>query len=320
VVAVRGPEDGDPTEPPAGWDKADAKGRLPGIDKGWNYAPGASRAEELRKIVAEKVAKLPEPLALDFTRDVATVLPPAPPKTVDQFAAAGKMIMDTLPADPAKRYPALMQKLEKEVGTGRAAVIIGSGKGADLVKEASRHYPASWVSAANQHGDLHTKLDKNSRGWSRTLDNGKYPVGSKVKIKEFGVVTVGKNPGYIVVKDDVGNAIHEYAHRLQRVHPKLQELFRELHDKRTAGEALESLKKLKPTLKYKPNEWTRQDHYIDPYWGKEYSGDPREVMTMAFQTVLAGDKWKGGIFFDRLYNDDREMFDFVVGLLFHWKP
>jgi hypothetical protein len=41
---------------------------------------------------------------------------------------------------------------------------------------------------------------------------------------------------------------------------------------------------------------------------------------MAFQTVLAGTKWKSGIFFTGLYNKDREMFDFVVGLLFHWKP
>ena len=41
---------------------------------------------------------------------------------------------------------------------------------------------------------------------------------------------------------------------------------------------------------------------------------------MAFQTVLAGDKWENGKFFNKLYNTDREMLDFIVGLLFHWKP
>lgn len=30
------------TEPPAGWDVPDAKGRLPGIDEGWDYQPGGA--------------------------------------------------------------------------------------------------------------------------------------------------------------------------------------------------------------------------------------------------------------------------------------
>ncbi|MDR1646827.1 MAG: phage head morphogenesis protein [Zoogloeaceae bacterium] len=45
VVAVREPEKGDKTNPPDGWNKASESGRLPGIDKGWNYAPGASISE-----------------------------------------------------------------------------------------------------------------------------------------------------------------------------------------------------------------------------------------------------------------------------------
>jgi hypothetical protein len=74
VIAVRGPEDGDRTKPPEGWDKPDDKGRMPGIDKGWNYAPGASRAEELRKIVAEKAAKLPALIGAALGQDTAPVL------------------------------------------------------------------------------------------------------------------------------------------------------------------------------------------------------------------------------------------------------
>jgi hypothetical protein len=72
---------------------------------------------------------------------------------------------------------------------------------------------------------------------------------------------------------------------------------------------------LQPSLRpYKLNEMTRRDKYIDPYWGKDYQGKPREVMSMAMQTVLSGDK------FMELYADDRKMLDFVVGLLFNWKP
>ncbi|MDR1351248.1 MAG: hypothetical protein LBJ59_10860 [Zoogloeaceae bacterium] len=66
VEAMTSPEAGDPTEPPAGWDEPDGKGRLPGVDRGFAYAPGASVSENLRRIVEEKAAKLPAQLARDF--------------------------------------------------------------------------------------------------------------------------------------------------------------------------------------------------------------------------------------------------------------
>lgn len=58
IVAVRAPRKGDPTEPPAGWDERDAKGNLPGIDRGWDYAPGANAATPLRELVEHKLIKL----------------------------------------------------------------------------------------------------------------------------------------------------------------------------------------------------------------------------------------------------------------------
>ncbi|MCX8018130.1 MAG: ADP-ribosyltransferase domain-containing protein, partial [Rhodocyclaceae bacterium] len=53
---------GDPryTEPPAGWDERDGKGRLPGIDDGWDYMPGGS--SPIVEEMAKKVAELPEKL------------------------------------------------------------------------------------------------------------------------------------------------------------------------------------------------------------------------------------------------------------------
>lgn len=58
IVAVRAPRAGDATEPPAGWDARDAKGSLPGIDRGWDYAPGANAATPLRELVEQKLIKL----------------------------------------------------------------------------------------------------------------------------------------------------------------------------------------------------------------------------------------------------------------------
>lgn len=107
---------------------------------------------------------------------------------------------------------------------------------------------------------------------------------------------------------------------MQTALPGLQAKFAEIHRRRTHGEALQSLKALEPKSRYRRDEMTRKDNYITPYWGKEYDGAPLEVMTMAMQTVLSGMKWNSGIFFQRLYTKDREMFDFVAGLLFHWRP
>lgn len=71
IVAVRAPAADAATEPPRNWDVINPDtGAPPGVDKGWAYAPGASVADELRKVVAEKAAKLPPELARDFVADV----------------------------------------------------------------------------------------------------------------------------------------------------------------------------------------------------------------------------------------------------------
>jgi hypothetical protein len=62
VQAVRGPEPGDATHPPAGWDERDEEGNLPGVDKGWDYAPGASVAKPLRELLDRKLFNLAAPI------------------------------------------------------------------------------------------------------------------------------------------------------------------------------------------------------------------------------------------------------------------
>lgn len=72
VTAVVAPRAGDATEPPAGWDATDARGLLPGIDRGWAYAPGADPAADLRQLVADKAARLPPQLGGALVRDVGS--------------------------------------------------------------------------------------------------------------------------------------------------------------------------------------------------------------------------------------------------------
>ena len=54
-------------EPPAGWDTPDPDtGLLPGIDRGWDHAPGANLNTDLRALFHARVATLPGPLADAF--------------------------------------------------------------------------------------------------------------------------------------------------------------------------------------------------------------------------------------------------------------
>lgn len=62
IVAVRGPKEGDKTEPPPGWNERNDKGLLPGIDRGWDYAPGANAATPLRELIDKKLIDLDAPI------------------------------------------------------------------------------------------------------------------------------------------------------------------------------------------------------------------------------------------------------------------
>lgn len=87
VVGVRSPRQakrlgGDPDKAlPAGWNTRDAKGRLPGIDEGWNYQPGRSNLENFVPREADDLSpvrassKAPEPLPPPRTAPASRLLP-----------------------------------------------------------------------------------------------------------------------------------------------------------------------------------------------------------------------------------------------------
>ena len=70
ITAVESPGTDSQTEPPTGWNILNEKtGQIPGIDKGWAYAPGSSVSDTLGRIVGEKAARLPEELAKGVLSD-----------------------------------------------------------------------------------------------------------------------------------------------------------------------------------------------------------------------------------------------------------
>ena len=62
VTPTEAPADGDATEPPAGWDGRNDLGQLPGIDRGFDYAPGASVTKPLKEFIDEKLIRLDAPI------------------------------------------------------------------------------------------------------------------------------------------------------------------------------------------------------------------------------------------------------------------
>ncbi|MDR1461887.1 MAG: phage head morphogenesis protein [Azoarcus sp.] len=311
VKAVRKPADGAQTKLPAGWDEIDPKtGEPPGIGKGWGYAPGASRADELRELAAQKASQMPEPLKSDALKALAAPLPAVPatqtaqPLTLDDYIAAGRKITDQI--KPAVAHADFMELYKQHVNIGMACHTANGGQGAQLVKNASKLFPAEWVQAADAAGPLYVRKAK-GRGYATTILKPR-----KYRLDNFGTVTADIGDGFIVVRD-LDNAVHEFAHRIQASLPALNDLFQAIHDRRTSGDALKSLRKLTGT-NYRLDELTREDHYINGYWGKDYDGKALEVLTMSMETVLTGRH------FNKLYTKDREMLDFVVGILFNWRP
>lgn len=328
-------------DPPDGWDAIDPKtGAQVGIDKGFDYAPGANVHASLRDLVNAKLLKLSPELGAALKAEADSVLGKVKaatvstvvdkPRTWVDYTRVGRLITDTLPTVDSHEtalafHDALIDLMEREVGlTGVVAEVVGNGAGAKMVRTASKLYPDSWVKAANSFGKLEVKAKPpGSRGVAFTLEKD-YPA---VNLPGYGTVRdVRAGEGFIAVPtNSPKTAVHEYAHRLQSAIPGLDNLFQELHTARTAGQPLKQLRVIEPHRGYGAAELAREDHYVSPYQGREYSHSPAapalEVMTMGLETVLGSRSMSHGNITGpldalmKMYSADRSMIDFVVGLL-----
>lgn len=261
-----------------------------------------------------KKAKTPQPVAPK--QETAPAQPaPMPPKTIaknmDRVGSydlnsvikmgreVGQELLDG--GDYESFLERYLQRIKEQREVNIPALVQGGkdAKGAQVVRLVSKLFPASW----NKYSDLHS-VKLNAR-----LQRGR---GSY-------------NEATGLIKGDrFTTFVHEYAHRLQHTVPGLDDLFQDLHHRRTFDEPLIPLKALFPKLNYRVWEVTQKDGYIEPYQGKVYSRTTGytgkhgalEVMTMAFQCVLSNHP----VLLQRLVENDREMFDLVMGALFHYDP
>lgn len=246
---------------------------------------------------------------------------PSVPQSFEEYVAAGHAIGDRLlNAGPIEGF---LQRLHESLTAtrpmGADIKLIGGGRGAELVQAAAKMFPDSWKRAADALGPLHARFTRD-RGWQITV----LQEFRNVRIPLFGVQShVEAGTGWLAV-DDFSTAAHELTHRMQAAMPQLDDIFQMLHGRRTEGTPLRYLRQLtgKP---FGADEVTREDHYYNPYQGRtyakragQYNGryGALEVMTMAFEPVLGGNTK----LLEGLLDRDREMFDLVLGLLYHYEP
>jgi len=294
---------------------------------GWNCRHHWIAAIESTATKPTKETK-PAPKVKAKPKAKAKAKPKAPAKvkyTPASMKKAGQTLRHNLqkemglaPDDPltSDNREAFIAALFKHLKKGRSfdnvqANIVGSGKAAPMVRKASTMFPDAWVSKSNQVGDTHTRYSQ-ARG-SHFFIEDKYD-GLRGRIKGgFGVNDLNAGDSYIVA-GRMSTAVHEYTHRLQSVFPHIDDVFAAEHASRTNGDPLKRLRDLTGNNKYKIKEVAREDHYVTAYQGREYGkGEAREVMTIAFEYLLGGDR----VNFEAFYMIDREMFDMTLGILEH---
>ena len=239
----------------------------------------------------------------------------AAPRDTDGFILAGRLAREELvdqaggvnAFEPARFRAAVLGRLARERGArDLTANLSGDPALANAVRsDIDGIFPRSWIEAANRTPVIVTRAG---------VERGEYRQPGEAARLFVRAPLDGPSVGYWQ-----GGRVHEYVHHLQYAMPGLDRLFLDLHHRRTKGEPLVVVSP------GHPNETGRQDRYILPYQGREYGGDPREVMTMAYQYIWQrslrkpddGGWWKGE---NPLLDSDPEMLDLALGALFKYDP
>ena len=297
-------------------------------DAGFNAAPSTGATTKLiEKTAPDIVRKLPEHPIFDPSKttvddfvklgkqrlDDVFNIPATADKTVKQILDEAKSSVEYLPHH-AKMQQWLTRELERTRQAGSVtAEIQGNAQAQQLIKDATKSFPADWIKAANNLGDLNVRFSQ-ARGLAYTS-----PINQRVNLLGIGIVQMKAGEGWMVVgRLDI--AIHEFTHRIQSARPDIDDLFQQEHRLRTAKEPLQSLRTLMRNAAYAEAEVARPDGYYTPYMGKEYpqykGREALEVMTMAIQPILSIDDRDARMLF-KLYKNDSRMLELTLGILFH---
>jgi len=122
-------------DPPKGWDQIDPKtGAQVGIDKGFDYTPGAARDTSLRQMVQDKMVKYPDAITTALSRDLT--------RYVNANAAPATYAAEIL-ADSQRKEPLWLGFVDDFEAVGQAATTDVKGYVVLLPADAVRHVQTS---------------------------------------------------------------------------------------------------------------------------------------------------------------------------------
>lgn len=175
-------------------------------------------------------------------------------------------------------------------------------KPAKLVRDTLTAYPTDWLKTGAARGGVSINT------------NEKY--GRKGKATGRASYTQSYNRLNIAKAETHTTTIHELGHHMQEQLPELSRMEQAHVVSRTAGDRIHSMASLQPMHRYGPNEVTYEDEFVDPYVGKDYSGQTpggvpaksaHEVFTVGVQSVLGKTSKKNA-------SSSREVFGRLVGV------
>ena len=216
-------------------------------------------------------------------------------KTVGELIENGLYEL-VVPGIKAVLYEDLRRR--RTFGTVQPEIYQKRGKGRAAILRAASKYPDDWVENANRY-PLHVVFSQ-ARGY--------------FSVREW--IRGAREYRRVIRTSSGSTAEHEFAHHIQYADPDLDALFVAEHLRRTSGDKLQIVTR-------GTSETGRPDKYVDPYQGREYNGDPREVMSVAFEAVLGQDsdgRKRSDYWFAWMLKNDQEMLRLVLGALYHYTP
>lgn len=87
----------------------------------------------------------------------------------------------------------------------------------------------------------------------------------------------------ILKTNETRATMHELGHRLSHNCQTVFNLEKEFYERRTKNEPLVSLRRVCKESRFRSDEMTRVDHFLDPYMGKSYNDKSFELISMGFE-------------------------------------
>ena len=307
-------------------------------DKGWNHSPEYDLTDLLREREQKTgvaPAQYSEPevesnLIFETSRSIT--------EEGERIYAQYRHVVDEAIARGAP-HEGILEILKREgVDVGATVRVTGAdGEAVREITEALKKYPADWVEKSNAAG-ITIIHNEEGRAYAYTYPKMTGELLEEVRKTRVQMHKPLKEPlragafqegdlVTLVVRDTrkgisqerrMATHVHEFGHRLQEIMPDMDALFTRLWEERTKDDKVEKLRELFPNYNYEKGEKTKKDHFPDPYWGKMYGTkddpQPREMLTMAFQSLVGGEEKR----FNELFND-KELFYFVLSVFTRYR-